>query len=60
MRSSVSEVFAVSGNLLHGHKMDLKEFLPQDSGSCSTKTVRDTMTGAYKEAGNGTGKGKMV
>lgn len=34
-------------------KMDLKEFLPQDSGSCSTITVRHT--GANKEAGDGTG-----
>jgi hypothetical protein len=60
MRSSVSEVFAVSGICYTATKMDLKEFLPQDSGSCSTKTVRDTMTGAYKEAGNGTGKSEMV
>lgn len=55
MRSSVSEVFAVSGICYMATKMDLKEFLPQDSGSCSTITVRHIMTGAHKEAGDGTG-----
>jgi len=31
--------------------MDLKEFLPQDSGSCSNTQPGTTMAGAQKEAG---------
>ena len=32
--------FCSSRKLLHGHTMDLKKFLLQDSGSCSTNAAR--------------------